>query len=196
MGGRIRFGPPNCRRLQSRPRDEPEHGRPIARLRYRCARAGRRLRGLDKSRPAPGWESGARSHRAKTAELMGDAAADVAEFDILNVEWHPAAFARDTDHLIRVDEQNAPADRLSMVSNEQRSPRRRGRSRQALPATRRGRISRQKAAGLHAVSLGLSALAGDDDRGLLERDFMVYDALFAWLRFAAEERHNWPAKAA
>lgn len=53
-----------------------------------------------------------------------------------------------------------------------------------------------EAAGLHAVSLGLSALAGDDDHGLLERGFLVYDALFAWLRFAAEERHNWPAKAA
>jgi rhodanese-related sulfurtransferase len=53
-----------------------------------------------------------------------------------------------------------------------------------------------EAAGLHAVSLGMSALAGDDDHGLLERGFMVYDALFAWLRFAAEERHNWPAKAA
>ena len=53
-----------------------------------------------------------------------------------------------------------------------------------------------EAAGLHAISLGLSALAGDDDQGLLERGFMVYDALFAWLRFAAEERHNWPAKAA
>ena len=53
-----------------------------------------------------------------------------------------------------------------------------------------------EAAGLHAISLGLSALAGDDDHGLLERGFMVYDALFAWLRFAAEERHNWPVKAA
>jgi len=53
-----------------------------------------------------------------------------------------------------------------------------------------------EAAGLHAISLGLSALAGDEDHGLLERGFMVYDALFAWLRFAAEERHNWPAKAA
>ena len=38
-----------------------------------------------------------------------------------------------------------------------------------------------EAAGLHAVSLGLSALAGDDEQGLLERGFMVYDALFAWL---------------
>jgi rhodanese-related sulfurtransferase len=52
-----------------------------------------------------------------------------------------------------------------------------------------------EAAGLHAISLGLSALAGGDDHGLLERGFMVYDALFAWLRFAAEERHNWPARA-
>ena len=53
-----------------------------------------------------------------------------------------------------------------------------------------------EAAGLHAVSLGLSALAGDDDHGLLGQGFMVYDALLAWLRFAAAERHNWPAKAA
>lgn len=53
-----------------------------------------------------------------------------------------------------------------------------------------------EAAGLHAVSLGLSALAGDDDHGLIERGFMVYDALLAWSRQAASERHNWPAKAA
>jgi len=52
-----------------------------------------------------------------------------------------------------------------------------------------------EAAGLHAISLGLSQLAGDDDHGLLQRGFMIYDALFAWLRFAADERHNWPAKA-
>jgi len=53
-----------------------------------------------------------------------------------------------------------------------------------------------EAAGLHAISLGLSAIAGDDDHGLLRQGFMVYDALFAWIRFAAEERHNWPAKTA
>jgi len=53
-----------------------------------------------------------------------------------------------------------------------------------------------EAAGLHAVSLGLSALSGDDDHGLLQHGFLVYDALFAWLRFAADERHNWPARAA
>jgi rhodanese-related sulfurtransferase len=53
-----------------------------------------------------------------------------------------------------------------------------------------------EAAGLHAVSLGLSALSGDDDHVMLDHGFMVYDALFAWLRFAAGERHNWPARAA
>jgi rhodanese-related sulfurtransferase len=52
-----------------------------------------------------------------------------------------------------------------------------------------------EASGLHAISLGLSALAGDDDHGLLERGFVLYDGLFAYLRFAGEERHNWPAKA-
>ncbi len=52
-----------------------------------------------------------------------------------------------------------------------------------------------EAAGLHAVSLGLSALAGDDDHGLLKQGFVIYDALFAGLRFAADEKHNWPAKA-
>ena len=53
-----------------------------------------------------------------------------------------------------------------------------------------------EAAGLHAISLGLSQLAGDDDHGLLERGFLLYAALFAWLRFAADERPNWPAKIA
>ena len=52
-----------------------------------------------------------------------------------------------------------------------------------------------EAAGLHAVSLGLSALAGDDDHAMLRHGFIVYDALYAWLRHAADERHNWPAKA-
>jgi hypothetical protein len=53
-----------------------------------------------------------------------------------------------------------------------------------------------EAAGLHAISLGLSAQAGDDDHALLQQGFIVYDALLAWLRHAAEERHNWPARAA
>lgn len=53
-----------------------------------------------------------------------------------------------------------------------------------------------EAAGLLAVSLGLSALAGDDDHGLLRQGFVVYDALYAWRRKAADETHNWPVRAA
>src|SRR5262249_47758040 len=53
-----------------------------------------------------------------------------------------------------------------------------------------------EAAGLHAISLGISALAGDDDHGMIGEAFKIYDGLFAYLRFAAQERHNWPAKAA
>jgi len=47
-----------------------------------------------------------------------------------------------------------------------------------------------EAAGLLAVSLGLSAMFPDDDV-MLEKGFVVYDALYAWRRHAAEERHNW-----
>lgn len=50
-------------------------------------------------------------------------------------------------------------------------------------------------AGLLAVSLGLSARHGDDDHAVLRHGFVVYDALYAWLRHAREERHNWPRAA-
>ena len=41
-----------------------------------------------------------------------------------------------------------------------------------------------EAAGLHAISLGLSALAGDDDHGMIAKAFNIYDGLFAYIRFA------------
>lgn len=47
-----------------------------------------------------------------------------------------------------------------------------------------------QAAGLLAVSLGLSYLSRSDQE-MLERGFMVYDALYAWLRHARHETHNW-----
>ncbi|MFM9937934.1 MAG: chromate resistance protein ChrB domain-containing protein [Hyphomicrobiaceae bacterium] len=53
-----------------------------------------------------------------------------------------------------------------------------------------------EAAGLLAISLGISHLSGPDDHVALERGFGVYDALYAWARFAAGETHNWPAKKA
>jgi rhodanese-related sulfurtransferase len=52
-----------------------------------------------------------------------------------------------------------------------------------------------EAAGLLAVSLGLSDLAGDDDQSMIRQAFTVYDALYAWAARAAAETHNWPPKA-
>jgi len=54
---------------------------------------------------------------------------------------------------------------------------------------------RPEAAGLLAVSLGISVLSGGDDHSALERGFPVYDALYAWRRGAAGETHNWPTTA-
>ena len=48
-----------------------------------------------------------------------------------------------------------------------------------------------QAAGLLAVSLGLSRLHSDDLRQL-EAGMGVYDALYLWCRDAVEEAHNWP----
>ena len=44
--------------------------------------------------------------------------------------------------------------------------------------------------GLLAVSLGLSRLFADDHEQLAH-GFVVYDALYAWLREAKDERHDW-----
>lgn len=51
-----------------------------------------------------------------------------------------------------------------------------------------------QAAGLLAISLGLSAIEGDD-LAQLEKGMTIYDALYGWCRHATEETHNWPAKA-
>ena len=45
-------------------------------------------------------------------------------------------------------------------------------------------------AGLLAVSLGLSRLFADD-HVMLQHGFVVYDALYAWARYAREETHSW-----
>jgi hypothetical protein len=45
-------------------------------------------------------------------------------------------------------------------------------------------------AGLLAVSLGLSRLFADDHEQL-RHGFVVYDALYAWLRQARDETHAW-----
>jgi hypothetical protein len=48
-----------------------------------------------------------------------------------------------------------------------------------------------ESAGLLAVSLGLSHNHPDDQEMLLA-GFKVYDALYAWLRYARDEKHSWP----
>jgi hypothetical protein len=50
-------------------------------------------------------------------------------------------------------------------------------------------------AGLLAISLGLSAHFADDHEQL-RHGFVIYDALYAWLNKARDERHDWnPQKA-
>jgi len=47
-----------------------------------------------------------------------------------------------------------------------------------------------EAAGLHALSLGLSATFSDD-QAILAQGLIVYDALYAWATKAKGERHDW-----
>jgi len=47
-----------------------------------------------------------------------------------------------------------------------------------------------EAAGLHAISLGLSANF-PDDHAMLEQGMVIYDALYAWCRAPQHEIHNW-----
>jgi hypothetical protein len=47
-----------------------------------------------------------------------------------------------------------------------------------------------EAAGLHALSLGLSVNFSDDHE-LLDQGLIVYDALYAWATRAKGERHDW-----
>lgn len=48
-----------------------------------------------------------------------------------------------------------------------------------------------EAAGLLAVSLGLSRMY-DDDLEQLEAGLLIYDAMYRWARDAKDERHDWP----
>lgn len=52
-----------------------------------------------------------------------------------------------------------------------------------------------EAAGLLAMSLGLSAAHGDD-HDMLRYGMILYDALYAWAKKARGETHNWPPQPA
>lgn len=51
-----------------------------------------------------------------------------------------------------------------------------------------------EAAGLLAVSLGLSKLFTDDHE-MIHHGFVVYDALYAWCLYASDETHAWNPQA-
>jgi hypothetical protein len=48
-----------------------------------------------------------------------------------------------------------------------------------------------QAAGLYAISLGLSHNFSDDHQ-MLAHGMVVYDALYAWCRSCQDETHRWP----
>jgi hypothetical protein len=50
-----------------------------------------------------------------------------------------------------------------------------------------------QSAGLYAISLGLSHNFADD-HAMLQHGLVVYDALYAWCKFAQAEAHTWPPK--
>ena len=176
---------------------------------------------LERGQAAAGQQGRARSLRAEAAKPLGDAAAAEDRPRRLPVA-DPALHRRRRAHPVRRSARGAGGRARKPARSRSTSKASRFRTRaRAAPSTpcsscsgwRTSRRSNRlalivrgadtarpdlapEAAGLHAVSLGLSALAGDDDHGLLQQGFMVYDALFAYLRFAAQERHNWPAKVA
>jgi hypothetical protein len=47
-----------------------------------------------------------------------------------------------------------------------------------------------QAAGLFAISLGLSVNI-PDDHAMLRNGLVIYDALYAWMVAAQSETHNW-----
>jgi hypothetical protein len=50
-----------------------------------------------------------------------------------------------------------------------------------------------QAAGLYAISLGLSHNFSDDHQ-MLAHALVMYDALYAWCKWCQAETHNWPAR--
>lgn len=51
-----------------------------------------------------------------------------------------------------------------------------------------------QAAGLFAISLGLSRVYADDHE-MLRHGMVMYDALYAWCKDTQRETHGWPPKA-
>ena len=102
-------------------------------------------------------------------------------FDIENVFWSHRGERCTFD--IMIEEfglSSPPLDRLALM----------------VRAADTGRLELSpEAAGLLAVSLGLSRIY-DNDLEQLEAGMLIYDAFYRWCRDATGETHNWPANKA
>lgn len=106
------------------------------------------------------------------ADRLGAVAFDIPDAPITH-EWERCSF----DALLRAFDLREPA--LDVLANIVRGA-----------DTARPELAPQ-AAGLLAVSLGLSRLHAEDDHAMLEAAMPVYDALYEWCRSARDETHNW-----
>jgi rhodanese-related sulfurtransferase len=103
---------------------------------------------------------------------------DATPFDIENVHWSHRGERCTFDLMIEeFGLSSAPLDRLGTIV--------RGADTARLDLA-------PEAAGLLAVSLGLSRMYADD-LAQLEAGMLLYDAFYRWCRDATAETHNWPA---
>jgi rhodanese-related sulfurtransferase len=103
---------------------------------------------------------------------------DATPFDIENVHWSHRGERCTFDLMIEeFGLSSAPLDRLAAIV--------RGADTARLDLA-------PEAAGLLAVSLGLSRMYADD-LAQLEAGMLLYDAFYRWCRDATTETHNWPA---
>jgi rhodanese-related sulfurtransferase len=103
---------------------------------------------------------------------------DATPFDIENVHWSHRGERCTFDLMIEeFGLSSAPLDRLAAIV--------RGADTARLDLA-------PEAAGLLAVSLGLSRMYADD-LAQLEAGMLLYDAFYRWCRDATAETHNWPA---
>lgn len=114
-----------------------------------------------------------------SAEWVRDAAVelDAVPFDIPDVDFsHQGELCSFDAFLARFGLADPALDRLAAI----------------VRGADTGRLDlAPQAAGLLAMSLGLSARVGDD-LAMMEAGFTLYDALYGWCRFAAHEAHGWP----
>ena len=176
--------------------------------------AGGRVRGLGQGRPAAGARGQAAAARRAGAHRLGDPRAAEDRPDRLPLADPPlrrprrrvpvrgAGRGRGRGRAVRRDAVRhrgrvlEPPRRALHLRRDGRRVRARHRAAAAPRPDRARRRHRRldlapEAAGLLAVSLGLSRMYADD-LAQLEAGHGLYDALYRWCRDATDETHNWP----